>query len=334
MHGRHVNQEAAGKRDVARDARAFFAERFFGDLDDYILTGFEHFGNELRAARRAGTLEAVVAMMSATTAGTATLEASAGTAAAMIATAAITTTVTSAIWATVAAAIVASTAVASATAIWALEARTGIATADARGIARSEFFARSASRPRRTSLAGEQDRIVFVRGSGGFTSGRDRFGLELAFVMIDGVAVLVLLLFFAVSVSAGFGGMNRFLVRGVGFDVGAFLRAQRVNFFDCLGFFHGIVGNFDFIDGVNFLGLFLFVLFFVVFFIERRAANDGVGRSVRLNLILLRFDDAGGESSDFVIAQRRFRSALFARVGALEFVSLFAIWRYGIRLFD
>jgi len=45
MHSRHVNEETAGKRDVTRDARALFPERFFGDLDDDILTGLEHFGD-------------------------------------------------------------------------------------------------------------------------------------------------------------------------------------------------------------------------------------------------------------------------------------------------
>src|SRR5208282_1783317 len=50
----HIYQEAAGERDVTCDARAFLAERLLGDLDDDVLTGFQHFGNELRTARRAG----------------------------------------------------------------------------------------------------------------------------------------------------------------------------------------------------------------------------------------------------------------------------------------
>jgi hypothetical protein len=271
-------------------------------------------------------------MLTAATRTTA-LEAPAGTATAMIATSAVTATISTAVTTTIAAAIVAATTVAATAAIRPLEARAGIATADARGVARSEFFARSACRPRRPSLAGQQDRIVFVRMPGGLTGGCDRFRLEFAFVMIDGVAVLVFFFVtFAVSVSSGFGGVNRFFVGGIGFDVGTFLRAQRTNFFGGLGFFHGIVGNFNFIDGVNFLDLFLFVLFFVVFFIECGAANDGVGRSVRLNFVLLRFDDARGESGDVIIAQRRFRCALFTRVVALEFVSLFAIWRRGVRI--
>ena len=45
----HVDEEAAGQRDVARDARAFFAKRFFCNLYNDFLAGLQHFGNELRA---------------------------------------------------------------------------------------------------------------------------------------------------------------------------------------------------------------------------------------------------------------------------------------------
>ena len=48
----HVNQKASGQRDVAGDARAFFAERFLGDLDDDFFARLQHFGNQLRAAVR------------------------------------------------------------------------------------------------------------------------------------------------------------------------------------------------------------------------------------------------------------------------------------------
>ena len=47
----HVDEIAAGKSDVAGDARAFFAERLFGDLDDDFLALLQHVGNELGAAR-------------------------------------------------------------------------------------------------------------------------------------------------------------------------------------------------------------------------------------------------------------------------------------------
>ena len=48
---RHVHEKAAGQRDVAGDARAFFAERLLGDLHDDFLARLEHFGDQLRAAR-------------------------------------------------------------------------------------------------------------------------------------------------------------------------------------------------------------------------------------------------------------------------------------------
>src|SRR6202020_2902804 len=116
------------------------------------------------------------------------LEASARTSAA-VATSALAPTVAPTI-STVAAAIVAAT-IASTTAKRALEARARIAATDSGGITRSEIFTRGACGTRRASLAGEQDRIVFMRMASGFAGSRDRFSLELAFVMIDRVAVLV-----------------------------------------------------------------------------------------------------------------------------------------------
>ena len=50
---RHVDEIAAGKSDVAGDARAFFAERLFGDLDDDLLALLQHVGNELRCGAAA-----------------------------------------------------------------------------------------------------------------------------------------------------------------------------------------------------------------------------------------------------------------------------------------
>ena len=47
IHRRHVDQIAAGQRDVAGDARAFFAQRFLGDLNDDFLARLQHFGNQL-----------------------------------------------------------------------------------------------------------------------------------------------------------------------------------------------------------------------------------------------------------------------------------------------
>src|SRR5260370_11989771 len=52
MNRGHVHQEAARQGHLARDSRAFLSERLLGDLDDDVLTGSQHFGNELRTARR------------------------------------------------------------------------------------------------------------------------------------------------------------------------------------------------------------------------------------------------------------------------------------------
>ena len=50
---RHVDEIAAGQSDVARDARAFLAERLFGDLDDDFLALLQHVGDELRCGAAA-----------------------------------------------------------------------------------------------------------------------------------------------------------------------------------------------------------------------------------------------------------------------------------------
>jgi hypothetical protein len=55
---------------------------------------------------------------------------------------------------------------------------------------------------------------------------------------------------------------------------------------------------------------------------------------MRLHFILLRFDDAGSESSDFVFAQRRFGSSFVACFAAFELVSFFAVGSRGSRAFE
>src|ERR1700730_7602055 len=139
IDGRHVHQETSGQSDVTGDARALFAERLLGDLDDYILTSLEHFGNELRAARRAGMMAPLVpAIMTraALPAGTA-LEALAGAAAAFRAASTIVGAASTAIW--TATAIIAA-AITSAATEGTLETLARIA-ADTCGVAR-KFFAR------------------------------------------------------------------------------------------------------------------------------------------------------------------------------------------------
>src|SRR2546425_286455 len=129
--------------------------RSLGDLDDDILTGMEHFGNELRTARRAGisVMPTVMPRAPRTTA----FEARAASA------------VTAAAIGTPAVAAVTATATA---AERALEARARVA-ADARGIA-GKIFARSAQAARawRAGFAREQGDIVF--DDGGFRGGSRR----------------------------------------------------------------------------------------------------------------------------------------------------------------
>src|SRR6202166_492375 len=96
IDGRHVHEEASRQSDVTGNACALFAEGLLGNLDDYILTSLEHFGNELRAARRAGVM-AVASLVSAIMTRTAwsagtTLEALAGASAAAAAFGTATTT--------------------------------------------------------------------------------------------------------------------------------------------------------------------------------------------------------------------------------------------------
>src|SRR5260370_13966673 len=63
MNRRHVDEEAARQGDVAGDARALFAERLLGDLDDDLLASLQHFGNELGPARWTGMAPLITAVM-------------------------------------------------------------------------------------------------------------------------------------------------------------------------------------------------------------------------------------------------------------------------------
>src|SRR2546421_3652931 len=125
----HVDQEATRQSDVAGDPGSLLAERLLGDLDNDILAGLEHLGNELRTARRARMAPLIAPIMSGPS-GTAfeTRSAAAGASAAI-------GTATTAVRAS-ATAVVAT--VAPSAAERALEARTRIA-ADTRGVAREIF---------------------------------------------------------------------------------------------------------------------------------------------------------------------------------------------------
>src|ERR1700730_3913568 len=169
IDGRHVHEKASRQSDVTSDARTLFAERLFGDLDDYILTSLEHFGNELRASRRAMMASLVPAIMTRTAwpAGTA-LEALAGASAsaAFRTSATIVGATSTAVW--TATAIIAA-AIKSTAAEGALETLARVA-ADARGIT-GEFFARrrcAGCAARGACFPRQQDDVVFgdMRGRG------------------------------------------------------------------------------------------------------------------------------------------------------------------------
>ena len=155
----HIDQETARQSDVAGDARALFAERLLGDLDDDVLASLQHFGNELRAARGAGTASLITTVVPWTAPGAAFETRPAAGASATIGTA--TTAVGTSAAAIRASATAIASAVASAAAERPLEAGTRIA-ADARGVAR-EIFQRSrgAANSGRASFTGEENHVVF-----------------------------------------------------------------------------------------------------------------------------------------------------------------------------
>src|SRR5882724_5115343 len=168
MNRGHIDQEAAGQRDMAGDARALFAEGFLGNLDDNVLASLEHFGDELRTARRARAATLVAAVMPGATGTAFETWSTAGASTAVGASATAVRTATAAIRASATAI---STTVASTAAERPLEARTRIA-ADARGVSR-EVLTRSrwAADAGSTSFAGKQNQ-VFLDNCGAF---RDRF---------------------------------------------------------------------------------------------------------------------------------------------------------------
>lgn len=144
-------------------------------------------------------------------------------------------------------------------------------------------------------------------------------------MMINRVAVLAA---FVGTMCATFDSLDGLVMSGFGFDVGALLRTQRSNFLDGFGFFDGVVGDFDFVDDVDFFN-FLFVVLFVL--IECRTADDGVRGCVSLHFILFCVDDARCERCDFIIAQRGFGSDFVAIT--FEFVSRCAIFGRRGRIF-
>src|SRR5229473_3371145 len=285
---RHVHQEAAGQRDVAGDARTFLAERLLGDLDDDVLAGLQHLGNELRAARRSG-VAAVLTVRAARTAFES--RTAAGTAAATI-------------WSAAAIVSAAVVAIASAAAIRPLEACAGIA-ADARGVAGEILAGLGSAGARGACFAGKKDAVVFGndgRGRGFGSGGLDGFvpGFFVDIVIADGSGVQR-----AFVGCVGFRFAERVSVKSARLDRRDLFRAYILG----LGFRFAGANLFAFLSAVFRLGFFVFFLVLFLFLLENRAPDERVGCRVRLRFFVLGLDEARGDNGDVFFTERSIRAS-------------------------
>src|SRR5882724_2336209 len=292
MNRGHVDQEATRQSDMAGDARAFFAERLLGDLDDHVLTGLQHLGNELRTARRAGTPALIASVLPRTAAGTA-FETRAAWASATIGTSATTVRSSSAV---VAATIPATAAEGP------LETRTRVA-ADARGTAR-ELFAWGAGTAdaRRAGFTWKKDHVFFDDRSSHDSfarSGGNHFLFDV--LRFDGCGFCVLFIVFLLVLGFGLlmfakaGGMDGAVVREICFGFGA---VDGALFFDIFRFFRGELRVFLCADGFRLAGF-----FFGVFFFELGAADDGIGFRFFLGLFVFGLDEARSKRRHLIFVQ-------------------------------
>ena len=150
---------------------------------------------------------------------------------------------------------------------------------------------------------------------------------------------LIMMIAFGFGMVGKSGGVKSVFVSGIGFGVGQFLRSQLD---DGVGFFAGMsTGGFGFrFGGPDFLEalffgvvlpfglsvgvglLFLLVILFAVgIIVEFSATDESVGGSGGLNLVVLGFDEAGGEGVDVFLAERSFGASLFGRAGIEPFVA-------------
>jgi hypothetical protein len=296
----HVDEKTARQRDVARNARALFAEGLLGDLDDDVLAGLQHFGNELRAARGTGMAALITAIVPRTTWPTAfetRSPARASAAAVGTATATIRAPATAI-----------ATTVTSTAAERPLEARTRVA-ADARGIAREIFaWSRRAANARSTSFARKQNRVFFDVGSTfcrGFTGGcRNHFLFEMLRlnmlrldIVLPGRFKLVMLVL-GVLLPA----MSRVMLGVFLSDVrGEFRPVGGASGFHFLGFFLGKFRNAR--DYCFFCFFRFFRLFFRFFFVKFGAADDSIGFRHSRGFFVFGLDEAGGERGDLIFVQ-------------------------------
>src|SRR5712672_2745437 len=184
-----------------------------------------------------------------------------------------------------------------------LESSSRIA-AYARGVTREVRARLGSARARCAGFAGEQDAVVFCYGGRwrGFRSGSlYALGLHgfVGFIVADGCGVQCTLVRsvcfrFAESMrvmSACLKSCDLFrsYVGGLGFPF------ARMNLFVCFRFFGNLVGCF---------GFFLFFRFFLLFVIKNRAPDERVGGHFCLSLLMLGFDEAGGDYRDIFFAER------------------------------
>src|SRR6266481_2799558 len=293
---------------MAGDACAFLAERFLGDLNDHVLPGLQHFGNQLWPARWS-RMTALIPTIMPWAAGTA-FESRPAWASSTIGTSSTTVGASSAAI-RASAAVVAAT-IPAAAAERPLEARARIA-ADTCGTAR-ELFARCAGTTdaRRTGFAWKKNHVFFddrslrnnSAGNGGNRFLFDVLRFERAG---SGVLFLVFLLAFAfafaflrvlgfsVLVLAKVGRMDGAVVRKVRFRFGA---VDGALFFDIFRFFRREFRVLRRADGFR-----LARFFFGIFFFELGAANHGIRFRFFLGLFVFSLDDARCERGDLIFVQ-------------------------------
>jgi len=289
---------------MAGDARAFLAERFLGDLNDDVLPGLQHFGNQLRTARWAG-MAALIATVMPGAAGTA-FESRSAWATATIGTPPTTVGAPSATI-RASAAIVAAP-IPAAAAERPLEARARVA-ANACGTAR-ELFARGTGTAdtRRAGFTREKDYVFFDDRSfhGSFAgSGRKHFlfhmlcfeglgsGMLFLVFLLVFVFTFMRVLGFSVVVFAEIGRMDGAVVGKVRFSFGA---VDGALFFDVFRFFRREFRVLRSADGFRLAGF-----FFGLFFFEFGAGNHGI--RFRYCLFVFRLDEARCECGDLIFVQ-------------------------------
>lgn len=206
------------------------------------------------------------------------------------------------------------TAVSSTAAERPLETRTRVA-ADSRGISRKILARRGrATNAWSARFTGEKNRVI-LNGRvfcAGFCRRRDQFGFGArllgAGVFRSFVLYTVICFVFRFHMFAQSRRMLSTFVRGVSLG---FRTCRRAASLDFLAFVFGNLGRFGGSNFFRFLRGFHFLFRLVV---EFRAANDGIGFSLVLHLLMLGFDEVRSEGRDLIFAQLCFPADLFHRL--------------------